>query len=120
MSRFHGLTAEQPPRSSAFAERQPHLLRPQFVEQPHDVVRRQLDEHRGGLGVLRVAQRRLERPHRRDEPFLLAVELLLRDLAVGERARERLQLLDLLLEHRMTGLFVEPACTGHNSLLIVR
>ena len=94
-------------------ERHARSLCLQLVQQPHDVVGRQLDERARGFGVLFVAQHRLERLHRRHQPLLLTGKLLLRDDAVRECARERLELRDLFLNQRMLRLLVEPACAGH-------
>src|SRR5262245_41577694 len=62
-----------------------------------------------------VAERGLQRLHRGEQALLLAGELLFRDHAVRERARERLELLRLLLDPFVFRLFVEPTGTGHVS-----
>jgi len=66
----------------------PQPLAVQLVQQPHDVVRGQLHEHRRHLRMERIAQLTLDALHRRHETLLLPGELLLCHDAVGQRARE--------------------------------
>ena len=94
-------------------ERHPRALRLQLVQEAHDVVRRQLDEDGRHLGVEIVVQFGLEALHRRRQPLLLSVELALLDDPVRHGTRERVQLRDLLLDHRMLRPLVEPARSRH-------
>src|SRR5207247_3274471 len=94
-------------------ERHPRPLGLQLVQQTHHVVRRELHEDGRHLVVERVAQLRFELLERADEPLLLTIELPLRDDAVGQGARERLQLAGAVLKDWMFCLFVEPTCFSH-------
>ena len=67
------------------------------MQEPHHVVRRQLDEHAGDLRVELGAEPGLETLHRRDEPLLLRFQLLLIYNAISHRLRERFQLFDPLV-----------------------
>src|SRR5207247_2371092 len=67
------------------------------------------------LGMLVVVQRRLDALHRRHQALLLAVELLRRDHAVGQRAREGVELLHPILDRFVSCLVVEPASACHDS-----
>jgi hypothetical protein len=85
----------------------------QFVQQPHDVVRRQLDEHGRDFAVQIVVQLGLEPLHRRDQPLLLCSQFLLFDDAVGHRIGEHPQFVHLLLNDWILGFLVEPARSCH-------
>jgi hypothetical protein len=66
-----------------------------------------------------VAQVGLESLQCCGQARLLARQFLFRNDAIGECVGERFELLDSLLNHRVFGVVVEPACTCHESLLRV-
>src|SRR3954468_2385412 len=102
--------------ASGSPEGNPRALGLQFMEQTHDVVGGQLDEHCRRLRVLLVAQLRFERLHGRNQPRFLCSQFLFRDLPVRQRAREGLELLHALLERRVLRLLVKPIRSSHAEL----